>query len=288
MTSSMIHRRTLLIGLAALPLCSRAAGPAAMLANVYRPGTPLGAYWVSEKFDGVRGLWNGQQLWSRHGHRIEAPAGFTAGWPAIALDGELWAGHGRFTTAASATATAQAGDGAWREMRYMVFDAPGLPGRFDQRLAALQQALATSTQPTAASSRTLHLVPQQRVADEAALQRLLRQTVDAGGEGLVLHRGDSLYRGERSDALLKLKPQLDAEATVIGQVPGKGKFDGMMGALLLETADGVRFRLGSGFSEAERKAPPAIGTQVTYRYMGLHPNGAPRFASYLRVRSDAP
>ena len=83
---------------------------------------------------------------------------------------------------------------------------------------------------------------------------------------------------------LLIKPLDDAEATVIGHIPGKGKYEGKMGALRVETADGKRFQIGTGFTDAVRANPPATGTQVTYTYRGLTKNGLPRFASYLRVR----
>ncbi|WP_287032112.1 hypothetical protein [Methylophilus sp.] len=84
--------------------------------------------------------------------------------------------------------------------------------------------------------------------------------------------------------LLKLKPQLDAEAKVIAYVPGKGKYQGKMGALLVETLDGIQFKLGTGFTDAERAHPPPIGSLVTYTYRDVTKNGKPKFASFLRVR----
>jgi len=71
--------------------------PALMLAKVYHPGVDLADYWVSEKYDGVRGYWDGQQLLTRGGERVQAPAWFTEGWPRSPLDGELWMGRGTFT-----------------------------------------------------------------------------------------------------------------------------------------------------------------------------------------------
>jgi DNA ligase 1 len=59
-----------------------------------------------------------------------------------------------------------------------------------------------------------------------------------------------------------------------------------MGALEMETPQGKRFRIGTGFSDAVRKTPPPIGTIVTYKYNGLTKKGVPRFASYLRVRQE--
>ena len=283
MFTPSLRRRSLLIAIGALPLLPRISQAAArplMLAKLYSPGVPLAEYWVSEKYDGVRAFWDGQQLWTRHGHRIHAPAWFTAGWSAQPLDGELWAGRDRFTAASSAVASGTPDDEAWRELRYMVFDLPEHPGRFDERLVALAGQLAQPPCPW------LQAVAHRKLKDEAALQLLLRDTVRGRGEGLMLHRGDSLYRGERSDDLLKLKQQLDAEATVIGHIAGRGKYQGMLGALQVQTPEGMQFRLGSGLRDADRQAAPAVGSQVTYRYLGLHPNGAPRFASFLRVRTD--
>jgi len=61
-----------------------------------------------------------------------------------------------------------------------------------------------------------------------------------------------------------------------------------VGALLVERPDGLRFRLGSGLDDAQRAAPPPIGSLVTYRHNGHTRNGVPRFARFLRVRADEP
>jgi DNA ligase-1 len=269
-----------------LPLATPAAwaadAPALLLANVYRPGMPLADYWVSEKYDGVRGYWDGHTLRTRGGETVAAPAWFTAGWPATPMDGELWAGRGRFAHAQSTTRQQQPDDAAWRQMRFMVFDLPAHGGVFDERLIALKALVASIQQPW------VQAVPQQRVATDAALQALLQRTVRAGGEGLMLHKGSSLYRSGRSDDLIKLKTHQDTEALVVGHLPGKGKHAGRLGALLVEMPTGQRFRLGAGLSDADRANPPPIGSWVTYRFRGTHAGGLPRFASFVRVRLDMP
>jgi DNA ligase-1 len=78
----------------------------------------------------------------------------------------------------------------------------------------------------------------------------------------------------------------DSEATVLNHIPGKGKYSGMLGALEVRIANGQQFKLGSGFSDTQRQHPPAIGSQVTYRYNDVTPSGKPRFASFLRVHLD--
>ena len=262
----------LLIPLPAFP------APPLMLANVYQPGVTLEDYWVSEKLDGVRAYWDGRQLLTRAGNPVNAPAWFTAGWPDIPMDGELWAGRGRFEQASATVRQSRPDDVAWRGMRFMVFDLPAHPAVFNERLSVLKKLVTQRALPQ------LQMVPQSRVDSHKALMLLMQQTVNAGGEGLMLHRGSSQYRAERNDDLLKLKPWDDAEAIVLAQLPGKGKYTGMMGALLVETPEGLRFRLGSGFSDAQRQRPPVVGSRVTYRYRGRHASGIPRFASFLRVR----
>ena len=259
--------------------------PPLMLPNSYHPGVALPEYWVSEKYDGVRGYWDGEKLLTRGGHAINVPAWFTAGWPQTPLDGELWAGRGRFSAAVSTVRQQTPDDAAWRGMRFMVFDLPADSGVFNDRIQTLNKLLAQLALPW------VQPVVQTHVASQPALQARLLQTVREGGEGLVLHRGASLYRGQRSDDLLKLKTHDDAEARVVGHIPGKGKYAGQLGALLVEMpgVDGKpaqRFKLGSGLTDAQRQNPPAIDTLVTYRYRGLNDSGVPRFASFMRVREE--
>jgi len=271
----------------AVPL--RAAGsavpPALMLAQVHDPRQPLAGLWVSEKYDGVRGYWDGQQLRTRGGHAIAAPAWFTAGWPTVPLDGELWVGRGQFAQAVATVRDQRPDESAWRAVRYLVFDLPAHGGTFDERLPALQATVQQIAQPW------VQAVAHTPATDAKALQRLLDATVRAGGEGLMLHQGSARYTPQRSEALRKLKPHADAEARVLAHVPGQGKHAGRMGALWLElpAQDGQpaqRFKLGTGFSDAEREAPPPVGSWVTYRYRRHTDKGLPRFASFLRGATD--
>lgn len=259
--------------------------PALMLAKMYHPGIALADYWVSEKYDGVRGFWDGQQLLTRGGERIAAPVWFTTGWPALPMDGELWVGRGKFQQTVSTVRQQTPDDAAWRSVRFMVFDLPRKEGVFNDRIPAIEahvQALGQSW---------VQAVPQFKLPHHKALQALLTQIVREGGEGLMLHRGDSVYAGVRSDDLLKVKTHEDTEARVVGYLPGKGKHAGKVGALWVEmpAIDGKaapRFKLGAGLSDAERAAPPPIGSVVTYRYRGFNDSGLPRFATFVRMHDN--
>ncbi|ASI67537.1 DNA ligase [Diaphorobacter nitroreducens] len=264
------------------PSSADPAAPSPTLAQHYHPGVVVADYWVSEKYDGVRALWTGQQLISRQGLPIRAPAWFTAGWPPVPMDGELWAGRGQFAAAQAAVAQATPDDARWRALRYMVFDLPRVPGGFGERLPLLRRTVAHLGQPW------VQPAAQWRVSSHTELMGQLHRLEKAGAEGLMLRRDDAPYRGGRSDDLLKLKTFEDAEAVVVGQEPGRGKYAGQTGALLVALPDGRRLRLGSGLPDAVRRNPPPAGTVVTYRFNGTHASGLPRFARFWRVRADAP
>jgi DNA ligase-1 len=252
--------------------------PRALLANVANINIDPAPYLISEKYDGVRALWDGKALRSRAGNVIAAPAWFIARLPARPLDGELWMARGQFEKLSGAVRKTTPQDDEWRQIKYMIFELPDAPGTFAERYEQIKQIVARADFPQ------LVAIEQFRLPDNVALRRKLEEIVRAGGEGLMLHRADAPYVTGRNDALLKLKPLEDAEATVISYVPGKGKYTGKMGALQVETADGKRFNIGTGFTDAVRANPPAIGTVITFTYHGLTKNGLPRFASYLRVR----
>ncbi len=254
------------------------AAPPLLLAEVLRGDVDVTRYWVSEKLDGVRAVWDGRVLRFRSGRVVNAPAWFVAGLPPEPLDGELWMGRGRFEDLSGIVRRREPRDDDWRRVRFMVFEQPSGEGSFTERIARLQSIVARAGVPW------LACVEQFRVADRPALQAKLDEVVAGGGEGLMLHLADAPYLTGRSDVLLKLKPLLDAEATVIAHLPGRGRLDGLMGALLVETDKGVRFQLGTGFTDAERRNPPPVGSLVTFVYRDLTQDGVPRFASYLRRR----
>jgi DNA ligase 1 len=160
----------------------------------------------------------------------------------------------------------------------MVFERPEAEGSFAQRAQSIERIAAYIGWPQ------LQAAPQFRVADCAQLRQRLADTVAQGGEGLMLHLASAPYESGRSDVLTKLKPFLDAEATVVGYRRGKGKYAGEVGALQVETPNGRRFLVGSGLPDALRREPPALGSLVSYRYNELTAQGVPRFASFWRLQ----
>lgn len=256
------------------------APPPLLLANELGPQVDPAKYLVSEKYDGVRALWNGKVLRFRSGRAVNAPPWFVTKLPAHSLDGELWLGRGRFEALSGIVRKTEPLDGEWRQLKYMIFELPDAAGTFAERARRINEIVAAARWPQ------LVAVEQFRVADRAVLKRKLDEVVRGGGEGLMLHLADAAYVTGRSDVLLKLKPSQDTEALVIEHVPGKGKYQGMLGALRVQAPDGKKFLIGTGFTDEVRRNPPPLGTTITYTYRGLTQTGLPRFASYLRVRED--
>src|SRR5438128_8048831 len=234
---------------------------------------------MSGKLDGVRAYWDGKRFLSRRGNLYHAPEWFAQGLPSVPLDGELWLGRKQFPRTVSIVRRQDQND-LWKGIRFVVFDAPAMVGPFERRLEFIGSILRTN-QPRYAQAHA-HRVCQG--IDH--LQQELTRVEALGGEGMMLRQSSSSYAVGRSSTLLKIKRFLDSEARVLGHQPGTGRHRGRLGALLVEMADGVRFAVGTGFTDAERKQPPAIGSVITFRYQELSDRGVPRFPSYVSVRED--
>ena len=204
------------------------------------------------------------------------------------------------------------------------------------------QAKTTQAKNSADLERTkasknpiLHIIPQESVSSQEALQKKLKEVEKLGGEGLVIRKNNAPYERFRTTNAMKLKSYSDTECVVVAHNQGKGKFSHALGSLTCESlpldfattksakntknADStqptsidsaqpnkikdstdstqsapltspthsrkIRFKIGSGFSDKDRAAPPPIGTTITYKYYGLTKNGLPRFPVFLRIYS---
>lgn len=254
--------------------------PPLLLAHSWDQFTDLAGWWMSEKLDGVRAYWDGRRLVSRLGNAFVAPDWFLDGLPDHPLDGELWGGRKRFQRTVSIVRR-QDGGQEWKEIRFVVFDAPGLEKPFEERQHHCRQWLGED------SHQRFAVLAQERCRDLSHLRSELSRVEAQGGEGLMLRQPGSLYETGRSWTLLKIKSFHDAEGVVVGHQPGEGRHKGRLGALLLELPNGIRFSVGTGFSDAERADPPPLGSVVTFRYQELSDAGVPRFPSWVGVRFDA-
>ena len=254
--------------------------PQVLLANSWENDIDLTGWWMSEKLDGVRAWWDGKQFLSRLGNVYHAPDWFIAGLPKVPLDGELWLDRKAFQRTVSIVRRQDKSD-HWQQIKYVMFDAPGVSGPFEERQRALVE-MFRQDRPQYAS-----VLDQSLCTGVEALKVELARVESLGGEGLMLRQPGSQYEAGRSSTLLKVKTFHDAEGKVVEHLAGKGRHVGRLGAVVVELPDGQTFSVGTGFSDAQRSNPPAIGSTITYRYQELTDRGVPRFPSFVRVRADA-
>ncbi len=253
-----------------------------MLPQLYSDNIHVVGWLMSEKLDGVRGYWDGKQLLSKNGSVFHPPPAFTKDLPPFPLEGELWGGRGTFHQTVS-TVKKQYTHDKWLTIQFAIFDVPRETGSFSRRI---QKA---STWFLAHPSQFAFVIPQQTISSIPQLQTELQRIEQLGGEGLIVRNPEAVYSTGRSSDILKVKNFFDMEAVVVQHLPGKGKYLGELGSLLVELPEKyqkLRFKIGTGFSDAERKHPPAIGTLITFKYYGFYPSGIPKFPSYMRIRSD--
>ena len=238
-------------------------------------------WWMSEKLDGVRAYWDGKQFLSRKNNIFRAPDWFTAGLPPMPLDGELWIARKAFQRTVSVVRRQDKAD-VWKEVRYLVFDAPKARGGFEKRAEWLGSVLPNW------GNKYLQFHQHIECEGTDALLAELQRIESLGGEGVMLRKPESKYEFGRSSTLLKVKTFHDAEAVVVGHEAGKGRHKGRLGALIARLPNGTQFNIGTGFSDRQRENPPPIGATVTFRYQELTEAGVPRFPSFVGERIDAP
>jgi len=254
-------------------------GPPLLLAETWDDSQDYRGWWMSEKLDGVRAYWTGTQFLSRLGNVYHAPDWFVADLPQQPLDGELWLGRKQFQRSVSIVRRQDKSD-HWKEIQFLIFDAPASPEPFESRMKLLQDLIRKGLHQYA------RLHEHAECKGSSHLLQELQRVESMGGEGLMLRRPASKYEVGRSQTLIKVKTFQDAEARVIGHQPGAGRHKGQLGALLVELPNGKQFSVGTGFTDAQRRQPPPIGATIKFRYQELSDYGVPRFPSYVGVRQD--
>ena len=264
-------------------------------------------------------------LWSRYGNVINAPDTFLDQLPTnVFLDGELWQDRGMFQSTRSIISKIEPNPTAWEKIKFLVFDTPSYDMfTYDGRINtpnfskiidgdACREFLGDSISKRAAAFKYVELPKTgiltpvvQRVLPERnwldTLYEWLDEVVSQGGEGLMVRDPISYWEPYRSSRLLKVKPLERDTGIVIEYTTGLGKYDGMLGAIVVEW-NGVVFEL-SGFTDEERTLPPdlakwasqnpaarfdrsiiqfPIGSSIDFKYTGLTRDGIPREARYAR------
>ena len=254
------------------PFLLFAAKPDLLLLKVYKDQNVSG--WVmSEKLDGIRAYWDGKHLISRGGKVIHAPKWFVKDYPPFAIDGELWSKRGDFENISSSVRDRVPSE-KWHEIKHYIFEVPNAAGELFERLAKVKPY----------EGENIRIIPQKYVKNREDLQKFLKSVEKLGGEGVVVRDPNAAYINKRTSKALKVKSFLDAECEVVKVLKGKGKYSNKMGSLECKLPNGTLFKIGSGFSDAQRRNPPKAGDIITFKYKEMTKYGKPRFPVFLRVR----
>lgn len=242
-------------------------------------------YLMSEKLDGIRGIWEAGKFKTRQDNPIHTPSYFTYNFPSFKLDGELWIARAKFDEVSTLIRSGSLDSSLWKSVTYNVFDVPNAceefkltPCTLSNRLKVLERYLQQNPNPY------IKIIKQIPIKDQEHLKEFYKDIVFNKGEGVVIRKDLAPYEKGRSKNALKLKPYEDAECKVIAYTEGKGKFQGKTGALLCQMPDDRVIKIGSGLKDKDRENPPKIGSIVTYKFNGLTKNSLPRFPVFLHIR----
>ena len=245
--------------------------PELFLLNNYSDDINVTSWYMSEKLDGIRAYWNGRNLISRNGKIFQAPKFFIKNFPKIELDGEIWTKRGDFSHISSIVNTKISNE-RWKGLTYNVFEVPNAAGSLTERLSTVEESEYT------------RVVKQIKIENKKHLYEFLRSVEKKGGEGVVVRDGNLNYYTGRNNKALKVKSYIDEECEVVGYNKGSGKYKNMLGSLVCKMDKGKRVKIGTGFSDKQRKNPPEIGAIITFKYYGLTSKGNPRFPVFLRIK----
>tara|TARA_B100000287_G_scaffold432651_1_gene492447 strand:+ start:1012 stop:2061 length:1050 start_codon:yes stop_codon:yes gene_type:complete len=290
--------------------------------NIKEP--PLN-WWASEKWDGIRALWDGEKIISR-GSRTGKPKVYTyvPEWfkeilpPGIALDGEIWIGRGLFQKT-SRLSTIKPGksytkkdiDNLWSgagdnpPVIFKIFDIPSEDDLFENRMIFLKKVIEkrkeTWDKIVYENKKTfpLQITEQVKIENIQQLDDMYSKLTKEGAEGLMLRAPNSPYELRRSKYLLKYKIKEDSECIVREYILGEGRLKGMLGSLKCEIIkdgklSGIITQIGTGLSDSQRenyineKSPEyiPIGSIVSFSYMEMTKDGIPRHPVFRGVRDD--
>lgn len=231
---------------------------------------------ISEKLDGIRAFWDGQNLYSRNGKKLNPPQWFIKDFPPFSIDGELWNKRDNFSNIIKIINTDE-NEFLWNDLVFYVFDVPNQTYGLLNRLKIIESYLQNK------SNKYIKIIPQTEINSFEKLDSKLDFITNNNGEGLVLRHKNKPYINGRSKYDLKLKKFLSADCEIVGYTEGKGKFINKVGSIICKDKT-MEFKIGSGISDDFRENPLPIGSIIEYKYNGKTINDIPRFPVFLRLK----
>jgi len=133
----------------------------------------------------------------------------------------------------------------------------------------------------------LKLLPRYLVSSVEEIHTLYQSVRASGLEGLIIKEPTAKYWRKRNHAWMKIKAEETLDLYVTGWEPGTGKYEGMIGALIVNHK-GVSVNVGSGLSDTLRQEDPAeiVGRMIEVEYHEVTPDGSLRHPRFKRFRDD--
>jgi len=119
-------------------------------------------------------------------------------------------------------------------------------------------------------SEKISIVPNFIVNNIEEAQAKFKEYYDIGEEGIILKDPKAFWENKRSKSLIKFKGELECDLKIVDVEDGTGKYEGMLGALVCESEDGIiKVKVGSGFNDEDRKKikkQDVLGKVVAIKY----------------------
>lgn len=116
----------------------------------------------------------------------------------------------------------------------------------------------------------IEAVESQYVDNLEDAQTLFQRYFDAGEEGIILKDLDAVWENKRSRKQIKFKGELECDLKIVGLEEGAGKYQGKLGALLVESSDGIlKVSVGSGLTDEQRillNSTTILGKVIAVKY----------------------
>jgi DNA ligase-1 len=222
---------------------------------------------IAQKYNGIRCYWNGFEMWSKKGRKYELPSFITDLLPKSPLDGEICLSSGSYTKCV-AILNKNPSHPAWKNIKFVVNDAPELDIPFSQRLQALRTKIVKSRWVRV--NKYLNCRGNDNLYEELANVR--RQ----GGDGIIMKHPNSLYHaGKSRTSFLEVNSNFQGVARVLQIMRKKDKIN----SVRVKTEQGQEFNIFRGLKTLF-KNPPKVGSNITYCYNSLLDNGKPRQPKY--------
>lgn len=231
-------------------------------------------------------------------------------------DGELVVGKPYDKDVYNNTSGAVRRESGEPDVTFCVFDYCDIPDLdYANRLWLLSEFRTVANDDLLAD--IVELVDTKLITSYEELEVYEQEVLAQGYEGVILRSPTALYKQGRStlkeQCMIKLKRFLDAEAEIIGfeelmhnhnqavtnelglteRSSHKENLEGgnKLGALICKTPEGVEFKIGTGFNDAQRqefwkRRDELLGHLVTYKYFSHGIKEAPRHPVFLRLRTS--